>query len=85
MSYLADEIARYGYKKPDEIFSIAPADAQQFQLSSAQHRFEQLAPGQAKSGHIHNLGDYPEEVRNKKTDFDARLESDLAQAAHVHG
>jgi hypothetical protein len=41
---LADEIARYGYKKPDEIFSIAPADAQQFQLSSAQHRFEQLAP-----------------------------------------
>jgi beta-glucosidase len=45
------------------------------------HRFEQLAPGQAKSGHIHNLGDYPPEVLAKKTDFDARMDSDLSLAA----
>ena len=46
-------------------------------------RFEQLAPGQAKSGHIHNLGDYPPEVLAKKTDFDARMDSDLALAAKM--
>ena len=47
------------------------------------HRFAQVAPGQAEARHIHNLGDYPEEVRNKKTDFDARLDSDLALAAQM--
>jgi beta-glucosidase len=44
-------------------------------------RFSTLSPGKACPGHIHRLGDYPEEVRQKKTDFDARLESDLAMAA----
>ena len=36
----------------------------------------QLAPGQAKPGHIHKLSDFPDEVL-AKTDFDARLEDDL--------
>ena len=49
----------------------------------AHHRFEQVAPGQAKAGHIHNLGDYPQEVLDKKTDFDARMESDLEMAARM--
>jgi len=44
-------------------------------------RVEQLGPGQAKPGHINRLSDYSEEVRLKKTDFDARIESDLAMAA----
>lgn len=47
----------------------------------ANHRVEQLAPGQAKPGHIHKLSDFPDEVLAKKTDFDARLEDDLAMAA----
>lgn len=47
----------------------------------ANHRVEQRAPGQPKPGHIHKLSEYSEEVRRKKTDFDARLESDLAMAA----
>ena len=49
----------------------------------ANHRFAQVAPGQALARNIHNLGDYPEEVRNKKTDYDTRLESDLALAAQM--
>ncbi len=56
-----------------------------FERDALQHRrFEQVAPGQAKSGHIHNLGDYPPEVLAKKTDFDARMDSDLAMAAAMH-
>ncbi len=47
----------------------------------ANHRVEQLAPGQAKAGHIHKLADYSAEVRAKKTDFDARIDADLAMAA----
>jgi beta-glucosidase len=47
------------------------------------HRFEQLAPGRAKAGHIHDLGNYSAEVRAKKTDFDDRMESDLALAAQL--
>jgi len=38
-------------------------------------RFDQLSPGKPKPGHIHKLGDWPEEVRRKKTDFDARIVS----------
>lgn len=49
----------------------------------ANGRFEQLAPGQAKAGHIHNLGSYSAEVRAKKTDFDARIESDIEQMAQL--
>lgn len=44
-------------------------------------RFESLGPGQAKPGHIHNLGAYSQEIRDKKTDFDARIDSDLAMLA----
>jgi beta-glucosidase len=47
----------------------------------AHHRVEHRAPGQAQPGHIHKLTDFSEEVRLKKTDFDARIESDLAMAA----
>lgn len=47
----------------------------------ANHRFEQIAPGQAKPGHIFSLGSFPEEIRNKKTDFDSRIEADLEMAA----
>lgn len=40
----------------------------------AHHRVEHRAPGQAQPGHIHKLTDFSEEVRLKKTDFDARIE-----------
>ena len=43
-------------------------------------RFDTLAPGKAKPGHIHNLGAYSKEVIKKKTDHDARIEKDLALA-----
>jgi beta-glucosidase len=47
----------------------------------AHRRFSRLAPGKALPGHIHRLGDYSEEIRRKKSDFDARIESDLGTAA----
>jgi beta-glucosidase/6-phospho-beta-glucosidase/beta-galactosidase len=43
--------------------------------------FLRMAPGKAQPGHIYRLGDYSEEVRRKKTDFDARIDSDLGMAA----
>ncbi|MBL9004984.1 MAG: glycoside hydrolase family 1 protein [Myxococcales bacterium] len=46
-------------------------------------RFGTLGPGKAKPGHIHNLGSWPEDVRRKKTDFDARIDEDLAMAASM--
>ena len=49
----------------------------------AQDRVLQRAPGQALPGHIHRLSDFPEDVRQKKTDFDARIESDLQLAAEM--
>ena len=53
-----------------------------FEQDVIQHRrFEQLAPGKPRPGHIHRLGDYSEEIRQKKTDFDSRIEDDLAMAA----
>ena len=53
-----------------------------FEKSALQHqRFGQLGPGKALPGHIHRLGDYSEEIRRKKTDFDARIDEDLGRAA----
>ena len=53
-----------------------------FEQDVIQHRrFEQLAPGKPRPGHIHRLGDYSQEIRQKKTDFDSRIEDDLAMAA----
>lgn len=52
----------------------------------ANQRFDTLGPGQAKPGHIHNLGSYSEEIRAKKTDFDSRIDSDIAMLAQMkHG
>ena len=44
-------------------------------------RFGSLDVGKPKPGHIHKLGDWPEEIRKKKTDFDERIEQDLTLAA----
>ena len=53
-----------------------------FERDVLQHqRFAQLGPGKAMPGHIYRLGDFSEEVRRKKTDFDARLDEDLGMAA----
>ncbi|MFO0576352.1 MAG: glycoside hydrolase family 1 protein [Polyangia bacterium] len=46
-------------------------------------RFDSLGPGQAKPGHIHNLGAYSDEIRAKKTDFDSRIDSDLEMLARM--
>jgi beta-glucosidase len=47
----------------------------------AHRRFDRLGPGQARPGHIHELGRYPETVRQQKTGYDTRYAEDLAQAA----
>jgi beta-glucosidase len=53
-----------------------------FEREVLQHRrFERIGIGKPRAGHIHRLGEYSEEVRRKKTDFDTRLESDLGMAA----
>ena len=49
----------------------------------AHKRFAQAAPGQALAGNIHNLGDYADDIRQRKTDYDARFPSDLALAAEM--
>ena len=46
-------------------------------------RFGSLGPGKPQPGHIHKLGDWPVDVRRKKTDFDARIDEDLAMAARM--
>lgn len=46
-------------------------------------RFGSLGPGKPQPGHIHKLGDWPVDVRRKKTDFDARIDEDLALAARM--
>lgn len=46
-------------------------------------RCGQLGPGKPQPGHIHKLADYPEDVRRKKTDFDARVDEDLGMAADM--
>lgn len=46
-------------------------------------RFGSLGPGKPQPGHIHKLGDWPVDVRRKKTDFDSRIDEDLAMAARM--
>lgn len=46
-------------------------------------RFGSLGPGKPQPGHIHKLGDWPVDVRRKKTDFDSRIDEDLALAARM--
>jgi hypothetical protein len=44
VNLVADDITRYGCRKPDEIFSVARPDVEAFQLAAIQRRFEELAP-----------------------------------------
>lgn len=50
----------------------------------ANKRFDSIAPGTARPGHIRNLGAYPENVVQRKTDFDGRMESDLDLARDMN-
>ncbi len=47
----------------------------------AEKKFDQIAVGKAKPGHIHHLGEYSAEVIEKKADHDARFAEDLEAAA----
>jgi beta-glucosidase len=65
-----------------QIENTQPDDWAAFERDAvAGQRFAQLGPGRPQPGHIHRLGDYSAEIRQKKSDFDSHLEADLAMAA----
>lgn len=68
-----------------QIESQNPTDWTAFEKQVLKEKkFESLAIGKPKAGHIHDLGSYPKEVIQKKTNYDVLFAKDLA-VAKKHG